>query len=86
MPLYDYRCPYCEHRFEEVRSIQLRHVADCPECGRVASHAQSRAPLLRVPGGVHGIVDYGDKDYARVHSEADLKREAAKRGLVVNEM
>lgn len=34
MPLYEYRCGTCEHRFEDlVRSADGPHPKSCPECG-----------------------------------------------------
>lgn len=36
MPLYDYRCPHCDHAFEELRPLAERASAPCPQCGRKA--------------------------------------------------
>ena len=33
MPLYDYRCPVCGHRFELLRSISKRDDVVCEKCG-----------------------------------------------------
>lgn len=33
MPLYDYRCTECDHRFEQLRSISQKDEATCPKCG-----------------------------------------------------
>ena len=33
MPLYDYRCTECGHRFELLRSISERDTAVCEKCG-----------------------------------------------------
>jgi len=32
MPLYDYRCTDCAHKFEAQRSIAARKFASCPSC------------------------------------------------------
>lgn len=45
MPLYEYRCPQCEHRFE-ARHSMTADKPDCPACGfsdvqRVISRAPS---------------------------------------------
>jgi len=88
MPIYEYECPLCMTIAEDIRGVP--HADDrvlCGKCGAV-THRISPTKLgpIKMPGGIHGIVDYGDGDYARVHSEADLKSEAKKRGLVVNEL
>ncbi len=33
MPVYDYKCAKCGHRFELLRSISQRDDAACPRCG-----------------------------------------------------
>ena len=33
MPIYDYKCAACGHRFELLRSISNRDEAVCPRCG-----------------------------------------------------
>jgi len=34
MPLYDYECEGCGHRFEEFRRIKERYDIICPKCRR----------------------------------------------------
>ncbi|MCU0242513.1 MAG: zinc ribbon domain-containing protein [Vicinamibacteria bacterium] len=35
MPLYEYRCPECGHRFELLTTISEGHRNQtCPQCGR----------------------------------------------------
>lgn len=34
MPIYEYKCPKCEHRFEQlVKSMSAEETVVCPECG-----------------------------------------------------
>ena len=33
MPIYDYKCKRCGHRFEQMRAIARRDDAVCPKCG-----------------------------------------------------
>jgi len=34
MPVYEYTCPDCGHRFEElVSSVAARDQVECPKCG-----------------------------------------------------
>lgn len=41
MPLYDYKCPHCEHVFEEMRPMAERATAECPRCGKAAEKTLS---------------------------------------------
>lgn len=33
MPIYEYECTACKHRFERIQSFSEAAVAVCPECG-----------------------------------------------------
>ena len=33
MPLYEYRCPDCGHKFEALQSFSADPLTDCPSCG-----------------------------------------------------
>ena len=33
MPVYDYKCTRCGHRFELLRGISSRDEVKCPKCG-----------------------------------------------------
>jgi len=41
MPLYEYVCPSCGQRFEEIRKMDERKSAPCPKCGVAAEKALS---------------------------------------------
>jgi putative FmdB family regulatory protein len=50
MPLYEYECPKCGARFEELRNATQNDVAECPECGAPAER-QVSGFAVRVEGG-----------------------------------
>ncbi|MFZ5647897.1 MAG: FmdB family zinc ribbon protein [Bacillota bacterium] len=33
MPIYDFRCKKCGHRFTVITGMSERHKVTCPECG-----------------------------------------------------
>ena len=33
MPIYEYQCKKCHHRFEKIQKFSDPHVKKCPECG-----------------------------------------------------
>jgi putative FmdB family regulatory protein len=41
MPMYDYECPHCQERFEEMRPLAERATAPCPRCGKEAEKVLS---------------------------------------------
>jgi len=36
MPLYEYKCPHCNNKFEKNQPINKRRSAKCPECNHKA--------------------------------------------------
>jgi putative FmdB family regulatory protein len=38
MPLYEYKCE-CGNRFSQLKKVEERDTAPCPECGTWAKHA-----------------------------------------------
>ena len=40
MPLYEYHCPTCDHKFEKLQSMSAVG-ADCPNCEQPANRAIS---------------------------------------------
>lgn len=49
MPIFEYQCPQCDHRFEAL--IRGEEPADCPECGSMKSERLFSAPAAHVRGG-----------------------------------
>lgn len=43
MPIYEYNCPKCKTRFEQLRPIsKATEDADCPKCSSASSRVLSR--------------------------------------------
>ena len=34
MPIYEYRCKACEHKFDKLQKISDDPLKDCPDCGQ----------------------------------------------------
>lgn len=50
MPIYDYKCPACEHVFEKsVKMSNYLEQQDCPECNAKAERTVVGAPGLGDP-------------------------------------
>jgi putative FmdB family regulatory protein len=58
MPLYEYECTKCKHRFEERRKVTDPPASRCPECrGRVRRVYQPVGIIFK-GSGFH-VTDYG---------------------------
>lgn len=57
MPVYDYRCPECETRFEVSRSMSSTSVEHCPACGAVAKRVFTPVGVTFKGSGFHNT-DY----------------------------
>ena len=65
MPLYEYECDACGHRFEHIQKFSDPLVDKCPTCGgRV--HKLMSSPAIQFKGSGFYITDYpkGDKGTA----------------------
>jgi putative FmdB family regulatory protein len=58
MPLYEYECFLCGHRFERIQRVSDETVPDCPECGGSVRRLLS-APALQFKGSGWYVTDYG---------------------------
>jgi len=58
MPLYEYKCESCEHRFERIQKYSDPPIDTCPKCGaRVRKLISS--PAIQFKGSGFYITDYG---------------------------
>jgi putative FmdB family regulatory protein len=63
MPLYDYLCQKCGHRFEKIQKFSDRIVTKCPECGGRVERVIS-APAVQFKGSGWYVTDYASKSQA----------------------
>ncbi len=60
MPLYEYQCKKCKHRFEKIQKFSDKPVKKCPECGGPVEQLLS-APAAHFKGSGFYVTDYGRK-------------------------
>ena len=60
MPLYEYECKKCGHRFEKIQLYSARMVKNCPECGGQVEQMIS-APAVQFKGSGWYVTDYAKK-------------------------
>jgi putative FmdB family regulatory protein len=63
MPLYEYQCESCEHRFEVIQKFSDASVDTCPKCGGVVRRLLS-SPAIQFKGSGWYITDYARKSGA----------------------
>ena len=74
MPLYEYECRKCGHRFERIEKVAGPHSKKCPECGGSVERVVA-APAIQFKGSGWYVTDYGRKGAAASDSKGE---EAAK--------
>src|SRR6266436_8725190 len=62
MPLYEYECDACRHRFEVIQKFSDPPVEKCPSCGGTVHKLQS-APAIQFKGAGFYITDYEKKEH-----------------------
>src|ERR1700690_4516126 len=60
MPLYEYECEKCGHRFEKIQKFSDKMVKKCPECGGQVEQMIS-APAVQFKGSGWYVTDYAKK-------------------------
>jgi putative FmdB family regulatory protein len=60
VPLYEYQCKKCKHKFEKIQKFSDRPVKKCPECGSPVEKIM-HAPAVQFKGSGWYVTDYGGK-------------------------
>ena len=60
MPLYEYQCDECEHRFEVIQKFSDALASSCPKCGGAVTKLMS-SPAIQFKGTGWYITDYARK-------------------------
>ncbi|MGB8065709.1 MAG: zinc ribbon domain-containing protein [Candidatus Sulfotelmatobacter sp.] len=70
MPLYEYECKKCGHRFEKIQKFSDKMVRKCPECGGQVEQMIS-APAVQFKGSGWYVTDYARKSSSPGSSGGD---------------
>lgn len=60
MPIYEYQCKKCGHKFERIQRFSDPLVKKCPECGGKVEQLLS-APAVQFKGSGWYVTDYARK-------------------------
>ena len=69
MPLYEYECNDCEHRFERIQKFSDPLVSTCPACGGEVRKLLS-SPAIQFKGTGWYVTDYAKKPSGAQPSDA----------------
>ena len=76
MPLREYQCDACGHRFEVIQKMSDPPLEACPKCGEILRKLQA-APAFHLKGSGWYATDYAKKDQSTAKSEDESKGAAA---------
>ena len=72
MPLREYQCDACGHRFEVIQKMSDPPLDACPKCGEILRKLQA-APAFHLKGSGWYATDYAKKDQSSAKSEDESK-------------
>ncbi len=70
MPLYEYQCKQCGHRFEKIQSFSAPEEKECPVCKGEVERLIS-APALQFKGSGWYVNDYAGKGGAKAAGKSE---------------
>jgi len=71
MPIYEYACSSCEHRFDELQKISEAALVHCPKCNEPALRKLLSAPKFRLKGQGWYETDFKTGDKRNLAGESD---------------
>lgn len=77
MPLYEYQCDACSHRFEVIQKFSDAPVTVCPKCGGAVQKLFS-SPAFQFKGSGWYITDYARKSEGSGASKSESSGGASK--------
>ena len=75
MPLYEYECDSCGHRFEVIQKFSDAPIEKCPKCGSTVRKLMS-SPAIQFKGSGWYITDYAKKDSTAASKTGSAKDES----------
>ena len=79
MPLYEYQCLKCKHRFERIMKFSDRPMTKCPDCGAKVEQMIS-APAVQFKGTGWYVTDYAKSGSKLASSDNKSEKSSDKDG------
>ena len=78
MPLYEYECDACGHRFEVIQKFSDAPAEACAECGKGPVRRLLSSPAIQFKGSGWYITDYAQKGKSNSGGKGDTSDKADK--------
>jgi len=81
MPVYEYECVHCGHRFEIKQSFHDKPQAECPQCKKKAKRVFHPAPIIFKGSGFY-VTDHckhADSSTSKPASESTKEKPETKK-------
>lgn len=75
MPIYEYVCKKCGHKFEKIQKFSDPKIRKCPECGGTVEQAL-HAPAVQFKGTGWYVTDYAKKAESSKDTGGSKKEES----------
>jgi putative FmdB family regulatory protein len=76
MPLYEYQCESCNHRFEVIQKFSDPPPDVCPVCGKGPVRQLLSSPAIQFKGSGWYVTDYARKGQSDSNSGSSSKSDA----------
>lgn len=76
MPLYEYLCGACGHRFERIQKFSDAPVSECPSCGASQVEKQLSSPAIQFKGSGWYITDYAKSGAGKTPADSGSSAKA----------
>ena len=80
MPMYEYECTACGHRFERIQKFSDPPIEECPNCGAHEVQKLLSSPAIQFKGTGWYITDYARKGAAGADTKAPADASSDKGG------
>ena len=69
IPIYEYRCPQCELKFEDLKTIRSGRFSRCPRC----NHKSYKVPSMFTHKWYNGLTTDGEGFTTKYHRPEEVK-------------
>ena len=76
MPIYEYHCPKCGYRFEQLQKITDNVLVICPKCGQNSLKKIISQTSFQLKGSGWYVTDFKDKKSKPEEKKLDVNNKA----------
>lgn len=80
MPIYEYQCDACKHKFEVIQKVSDPLLTQCPECSKKKLRKLVSAAAFQLKGTGWYVTDFRDKHKAGKGKDSSSSGDGDKTG------